>query len=99
MKKVKSTTSFVCQECGYDSPSWYGKCPECGNWNTMKEFTTAKTPLSQSVGFSANTTLKAQSLKEIAYSEKLRMQTDYEELNTVLGGGIVSGSVTLIAGD
>jgi len=99
MKKVKTITSFVCQECGYDSPSWLGKCPECGMWNSMKEFHVAKgteqTPLRQ--GFEGQ--VKPQTLKEIVYSERLRMRTDFEELNTVLGGGIVGGSATLIAGD
>ncbi len=99
MKKVKTTTNFVCQECGYDSPSWLGKCPECGTWNSMKEFRTSKAPLSGNAGITPNTLAKPQTLKEIVYSEKLRMQTDFIELNTVLGGGIVTGSVTLIAGD
>src|SRR6185369_16999407 len=99
MKKAKTTTNFVCQECGYDSPEWLGKCPECGSWNSMKEFKTSKARLSGNVGIAPNTSAKPQTLKEIVYSEKLRMQTDFTELNTVLGGGIVTGSVTLIAGD
>jgi DNA repair protein RadA/Sms len=99
MKKVKTTTSFVCQECGYDSPSWLGKCPECGNWNSMKEFKTTKAPLPISAGITQNLTAKPQKLAEIAYSEKLRIQTNFTELNTVLGGGIVTGSAILIAGD
>lgn len=96
----KPITSFVCQECGYDAPSWYGKCPECGEWNTMKEFKVSKTK-EASGGFirsTANST-KPQKLKDIVYQEKLRIQTKYQELNTVLGGGIVRGSVSLIAGD
>lgn len=99
MKKAKTTTNFVCQECGYDSPSWYGKCPECGNWNTMKEFTTTKGPLPAASGIGPTTSAKPQTLKEIAYSQRSRMQTNFEELNTVLGGGVVAGSVILIAGD
>ena len=65
----------------------------------MKEFTTTKAPLSGNIGIGPNTTAKPQSLKEIAYSDKLRMRTNFEELNTVLGGGIVQGAVMLIAGD
>ncbi len=99
MKKVKTTTSFVCQECGYDSPSWYGKCPECGNWNTMKEITLSPIPQQFAAGKNAVMTAKPQTLKQIAYSERSRMQTNFDELNTVLGGGVVAGSVTLIAGD
>lgn len=96
----KPTVSFVCQECGYDSPSWYGKCPECGEWNTMKEFriSSAKAKLASS-GVVNSSSIKPQKLQEIAYQEKSRLQTKYEELNTVLGGGIVRGSATLIAGD
>ena len=99
MKKVKTTINFVCQECGYDSPSWLGKCPECGSWNSMKEIRISKGGESPTSSLSPQTTAKPQTLKEIAYSEKLRIQTEYEELNTVLGGGIVQGSVTLMAGD
>lgn len=96
----KAITNFVCQECGYDSPSWYGKCPECGEWNTMKEFRVAKDKGRVSSAGVANTTsIKPQKLQDIVYKEKSRIQTEYEELNTVLGGGIVRGSATLIAGD
>lgn len=96
----KPTTSFVCQECGYDTPSWYGKCPECGAWNSLKEIKNVA-PLSSSILQVSITPGdgKPKSLKDIAYSEKLRIQTEYNELNTVLGGGIVQGSAMLIAGD
>lgn len=96
----KAITSFVCQECGYDSPSWYGKCPECGEWNTMKEFKVPKTK-EASGGFIRTTSsaVKPQKLKDVVYQETSRIRTEYEELNTVLGGGIVRGSVSLIAGD
>ncbi|HEX8931679.1 MAG TPA: DNA repair protein RadA [Patescibacteria group bacterium] len=102
MKKTKTTTNFVCQECGYDSPSWLGKCPECGSWNSMKEFHTAKGIESRVTGSGSArqlNSIKPQTLKEIVYSERLRLQTNFNELNTVMGGGIVAGSVTLIAGD
>lgn len=96
----KATFSFVCQECGYDSPSWYGKCPECGMWNTMKEFKVQNAKLKVGTsGVVNNTSIKPQKLQDIVYQEKSRIQTKYEELNTVLGGGIVRGSATLIAGD
>jgi DNA repair protein RadA/Sms len=97
--KSKNKVSFVCQECGYDSPSWYGKCPECGEWNSMKEMKVAPAVSQQSSGFVSQNSVKPQKLQEIAYSEKSRIQTEYNELNTVLGGGIVTGSVSLIAGD
>lgn len=99
MVKLKKTSSFVCQECGYDTPSWMGKCPECGNWNSFKEIKLA--PIVSSAGgfvTSAENT-KPQLLKEIAYSERSRLQSGYAEMDTVLGGGIVLGSVLLLAGD
>lgn len=97
--KSKTRVSFVCQECGYDTPSWMGKCPECGTWNSLKEFKNVPfidTPMQVSI---ASGDGKPKPLKEIVYSEKLRIQTEYTELNTVLGGGIVQGSASLIAGD
>jgi DNA repair protein RadA/Sms len=99
--KSKTKIAFVCQECGYDSPQWLGKCPECQAWNSMKEIhlakSTGQTP--QRLGLAGQGDVKPQTLKEIAYSDKSRLQTNFTELNTVLGGGIVTGSVTLIAGD
>ena len=97
-KKVK--ISYVCQECGYDSPAFLGKCPECGNWNSFKEF--REVPLSSQKGSDsliASTEQNPKKLSDIVYSEKLRIQTKFKELNTVLGGGIVRGSATLLAGD
>jgi DNA repair protein RadA/Sms len=95
----KSTINFVCQECGYDSPQWLGKCPECGNWNSMKEFRIS--PAAQKIVNNGGSIqhIKPQKLQNIAYQEKSRIQTNYQELNNVLGGGIVKGSATLIAGD
>lgn len=96
----KTQVSFVCQECGYDSPAFMGKCPECGSWNSMKEFKTQGTG-SQGGGkpaalFSSG---KPQKLTETVKREIPRMKAKSEELNTVLGGGIVPGSVILLAGD
>jgi len=101
MKKAKITTSFVCQECGYDTTSWLGKCPECGEWNSLKEFKTqnANLKIQNSGGSLVNIDAKPQKLQDIVYKQSSRIQTDFTELNTVLGGGIVHGSVTLIAGD
>jgi DNA repair protein RadA/Sms len=95
----KPTVSFVCQECGYDSPQWLGKCPECGNWNSMKEFRVSTATQKIVNSGAVNQQVKPQKLQEIAYQEKSRIQTNYSELNNVLGGGIVRGSATLIAGD
>lgn len=96
----RSQVSFVCQECGYDSPAYLGKCPECGSWNSFKEFREAK---ESSTGrekpaplFSSS---KPQKLTETVKREIPRIKAVSEELNTVLGGGIVPGSVILLAGD
>src|SRR5260221_80019 len=96
----KSTINFVCQECGYDSPQWLGKCPECGSWNSMKEFRVTNSGMTAKNNVSTNLAqIKPQKLKEVVYQERLRIQTNYQELNNVLGGGIVRGSAMLIAGD
>jgi DNA repair protein RadA/Sms len=101
--KSKAKISYVCQECGYDTPSWMGKCPECGNWNTLKEFKTqnvkTKSDDARSDSVIAASQAAPQKLSEITYQEKLRIQTQFRELDTVLGGGLVSGSATLLAGD
>lgn len=98
--KSKIKTSYVCQECGYDSPAYMGKCPECGNWNTFKEFREA--PLSTGKAMGVNVVIgdtTPRKLSDIVYSEKSRIQTKFKELNTVMGGGIVAGSAILLAGD
>ncbi len=96
----KQLTSYVCQECGYDSPAFMGKCPECGEWNSFKEIKLGPAASSKSSAFIANFTEQTpQKLNQIVYSETSRIQTNFNELNTVLGGGIVAGSVTLMAGD
>ncbi|MEK7092533.1 MAG: DNA repair protein RadA [Patescibacteria group bacterium] len=94
----KNITSFVCQECGYESPQWLGKCPECGAWNSLKEFHIASSK--KQLATSRNSErVSPQKLHEIIYSEKTRLLTGFSELDTVLGGGFVLGSVTLLAGD
>ncbi len=100
MKTKSPRIAFVCQECGYDTPKFMGKCPECGAWNSLKQISIAPSSASSSEGgalFGEHN--KPQELSEIVNTETLRIQTEYNELNTVLGGGIVLGSATLIAGD
>ena len=101
---MKSKISFVCQECGYDSPKYLGKCPECGEWNTLAEITTSSSIASKSKKLTrprlnGEAEIKVKKLSEIAFSEKDRILTGYSEVDNVLGGGIVKGSVTLLAGD
>ena len=94
---MRATTSFVCQECGYESPAFLGKCPECGEWNTLKEIKIQTSKL-KSERF-AQTEIIAHKLSEIMHEEKKRLLTGFSEMDNVMGGGIVSGSVTLLAGD
>lgn len=100
---MKVTTSFVCQECGYDSPKFMGKCPECGEWNSLREIkipTFAKASAGrQNSRFQTGESLTPHKLSEIDYEEGTRIQTGFSEMDEVLGGGIVNGSVILLAGD
>lgn len=95
MAKIKSV--FFCQSCGYESPKWLGKCPGCGEWNTFAEekVTVAKTS-------SAKSKSRSQApvrLSEIQPLDESRIHMPSEELNRVLGGGLVAGSLTLIGGE
>lgn len=94
--KIKSV--YVCSDCGYETPKWVGKCPKCGEWNTMEEeiVNTAKTPSAVSV---RTGTAVAKKISEITFENEHRIKTNITELDRVLGGGIVKGSVSLISGD
>ena len=85
---------FVCQVCGYTSPGWMGRCPDCGNWNTLVEERYDKSSRKTS-----RTVNPPQSLATIEVEEKERTRTDIGEFDRVLGGGIVPGSIVLIGGD
>jgi len=93
---MKSLISFVCQECGYESPQWLGKCPECGVWNSLKEF---KVQSSKFKVQPQRENIKPKTLAEIRYDSKDRISTGFSEFDSVLGGGVVKGSVILLAGD
>lgn len=98
---TKSTTSFVCQECGYDTPQWLGKCPECGNWNSLREISNISARGGSAAGRKSQGSedLKPKTLSEVTYHEKERINTGFSEMDGVFGGGIVPGSMTLLAGD
>ncbi|MDD3199424.1 MAG: DNA repair protein RadA [Eubacteriales bacterium] len=95
----KSRTVFVCQECGFESPKWQGQCI-CGQWNTMVEEKVIehKEDDKRHRGNSGNI-IKASKLSEIRSGSETRMDTGIGELNRVLGGGLVKGSLTLISGE
>ena len=96
---TKSKTVFVCGECGYETPKWVGKCPGCGEWNTMVE----DVRLPQKAAVSATPrpaqTFSAIPLSQINAADEHRFVTGISELDRVLGGGIVKGSVILLSGD
>lgn len=95
--KKKGKTSFVCQECGYDTSSYLGKCPECGSWQSFKEIKTA--PLTENISSIQKLNSSPASLSSIQSEKKHRISTQFTEFDTVLGGGIVKGGVMLLAGD
>ena len=102
MAKIKSpTTQFVCNECGCIAPKWLGKCPDCGNFNTMQEETVrAAEPQKPELrrGMSA-TNARALPLDKVGYEKFQRVKSGIAEFDTVLGGGIVPGSLVLLGGD
>jgi len=95
----KSTISFVCQECGYDSPQWLGKCPECGMWGSLREISHFVETSRDRQNSIVKTSVEPKRLDQIKFQKKLRLLTGFSEFDTVLGGGIVKGSVVLLAGD
>ncbi|MFC4620216.1 DNA repair protein RadA [Camelliibacillus cellulosilyticus] len=95
---AKAKTVFFCQECGYESPKWMGKCPGCGKWNTMVEETIR--PADTRTGKSlSRTSSKPIPISQVEKSNEKRILTKTKELNRVLGGGVVPGSLVLVGGD
>lgn len=96
---AKSKTLYVCSECGYESAKWYGKCPGCGEWNTMNEqqvsLSSDRVKGKKSASYSANVLR----LKDIGGDVERRISTGVSEFDRVLGGGIVIGSLVLLSGD
>lgn len=95
---MKTKTIYTCQSCGTQSPKWLGKCPDCGSWNSFAEETYSEGPVSKNARTSAYTELPVL-LRDVEIKEHDRLKTGIGELDRVLGGGIVAGSVVLIGGD
>ncbi len=96
---AKNKTIFICSQCGYESAKWYGKCPGCGEWDSLNEeqiITESSKNVKSRVQRSTNLALP---LSKINSSIELRYDTGIKELNRVLGGGLVKGSLVLLCGD
>ena len=97
----KIKTVYVCSECGYETPRWMGQCPECNEWNTLEEQVIAekKSTTSFTASICKKASASAKSLSQIDITDEQRYITGITELDRVLGGGIVKGSVVLLSGD
>lgn len=95
----KSKVVYVCSSCGYESSKWYGSCPGCSEWNTMEE--DVRIPVSSKSAKSVSLTgcAKAVPIKDISFEDEVRYKTGMKELDRVLGGGLVKGSLVLLSGD
>ena len=98
MSKIK--TAFFCSNCGYESVKWVGKCPACNEWNTFVEEVLDKGTKEQTwSGVGARKANKAIALQDVTALKEVRIVTKDAELNRVLGGGIVPGSIVLVGGE
>lgn len=90
---------FFCRECGYESAKWMGQCPGCKSWNTFTEEPVAMKPSGRVNALKADGKAEPVKLSQVSVDEKDRISTNMEELDRVLGGGIVPGSLILVGGD
>ena len=95
---AKTKTVFFCTSCGNESPKWQGRCAACGAWNTLEEHIEKPTPVGKSRPAPVGVSRKAQRLTQLDSSEELRFSTGMGELDRVLGGGAVAGSLVLVGG-
>jgi DNA repair protein RadA/Sms len=93
---ARAKIAFVCTACGASSPKWEGRCPECGDWNTLEEARVESVRPARAVGYAGES---ARTMAELAAEPDERISTGIGELDRVLGGGLVAGSVALIGGD
>ncbi len=95
----KAKNVYVCSECGYESAKWFGCCPGCNEWNTMSEVFKAPESSKKVTRSVSAMTLTVQKINEISCDSEIRYKTGLNELDRVLGGGIVKGSLVLLSGD
>ena len=97
---AKRKTMYVCQNCGYDTAKWLGKCPGCGQWNTMvEEIVREEKNQSRGLSLGLSESSKPCPISQVTVEDLPRMTTGSQELDRVLGGGIIPGSMVLIVGD
>ena len=95
---AKAKTVFYCTNCGNESPKWQGKCPACGEWNTMQEHIEKPNPVMRGNFAPVGISRSAQLLKDVKGDREIRFSTGMSELDRVLGGGAVAGSLVLVGG-
>ena len=97
---TKAKSVWYCTSCGNESPKWMGRCPACGEWNTMVEAPVEqKKDRQASKGRTPASERKAQNLRDIDYSREARISLGMPEVDRILGGGMVPGSLVLIGGE
>lgn len=99
VKEIKEKSIYVCTECGYESAKWQGRCPDCGNWNTLVEETRIIGKEKKGAPAMQREASPVMALDAVDADESVRYHTGMEELDRVLGGGIVPGAAILVCGD
>lgn len=96
---MKKKTVYVCSNCGYDTVKWMGQCPNCGEWNTLSEFSVSENKRNNFGEEKSIRKNKPMAIADIDVNAEIRIKSGIEEFDRVLGGGIVKGSLTLISGE
>ncbi len=96
---AKSKYIYICNQCGYESSKWNGKCPSCGSWNSFEEELRGDALKASPLSGSADLSDKITELADIDFNSDIRYDTGLKELNRVLGGGLVKGSIVLLGGE
>ena len=96
---MKTKSVFICRECAYQSAKWMGKCPSCGSWNSFDETLISDEKKSKPVSDITKPKRPISKLKEVTTDTEVRYKTGIGELDRVLGGGLVKGSLVLVGGD
>src|SRR5262249_19741280 len=92
-------TAFVCQQCGHTTPRWRGQCPSCATWESLVEEAVREPKGRSGAARAAGSGPKPRPLAAVPSQDSIRRSTGLDELDPVLGGGLVQGSVTLVGGD